>query len=109
MRLSPSQGKFFFSFLLFFPYIFHFFWQIFKTITLEFSTDTPCIANVIPAVGRMHTNLVAACENENYSSSIHATLKIGLKLLNKYYSITDNSEVYQIAMGKSSMICISTI
>ena len=49
----------------------------------------------------MHANLVAACEKENYSTVIRATLKIGLNLLNKYYSITDNSEVYRIAMGKS--------
>ena len=67
---------------------------------LEFSTDTPCITNIIPAMDRMHADLVAACENENYSTSIRATLKIGLNLLNKYYSIMDNSEVYQIAMGK---------
>ena len=67
---------------------------------LEFSTDTPCIANIIPAMDRMHADLVAACENENYSTSIRAALKIGLNLLNKYYSIMDNSEVYQIAMGK---------
>lgn len=76
--------------------------QIFKTVTLEFSTDTPCIANVIPAMDRMHTDLVAACENKNYSTAIRAALKIGLNLLNKYYSITDNSEVYRIAMGKSN-------
>lgn len=56
---------------------------------------------------QMHANLVAACKNENFLSLIHAALKIGLKLLNKYYSITDNSEVYWIAMGKLSMICIS--
>jgi hypothetical protein len=68
---------------------------------LEFSSDTPCIANVIPAMDRMHADLVAACENENYSIAIRAALKIGKKLLDKYYSITDNSEVYRIAMSKS--------
>jgi hypothetical protein len=56
---------------------------------------------VIPAMDRMHAALVAACENENYSTAIRAALEIGKKLLDKYYSITDNSEVYRIAMSKS--------
>ena len=73
--------------------------QIFKTVTLEFSTDTPCITNVIPAMDKMHENLFAACNNPAYSASIRAALKIGMNLLNKYYSITDNSEVYRIAIG----------
>lgn len=51
---------------------------------------------------RMHTSLLAACNNENYSFAIRAALKIGKKLLNKYYSITDNSELYRIAMGMST-------
>jgi hypothetical protein len=43
----------------------------------------------------MHDNLLAACENKNYSPAIRAALKIGLELLNKYYSIMDNSEIYR--------------
>ena len=66
---------------------------------LEFSSDTPCIVNVIPAMDRMHADLVAACKKINYSSAIHATLDVRKNLLNKYYSITDNSEVYRIAMS----------
>ena len=76
-----------------------FFWQIFKTVMLEFSTDMPFITNMIPAINQMHANLLAACNNEDYSTTIHTALKVGMNLLNKYYSITDNSEVYQIAMG----------
>ena len=49
---------------------------------------------------RMHADLVTACTNENYSPTIRAALKIGKKLLNKYYSITDNLEIYCIAMSK---------
>ena len=73
-------------------------------MTLEFSTDTPCVANVIPAMDRMHADLLAACNNKKYSTAIRAALKIGMNLLNKYYSITDNSEVYRIAMGMSNII-----
>ena len=50
---------------------------------------------------QMHTDLVTACANENYPPAIHAALKIGKKLLDKYYSITDDSEIYSIAMSKS--------
>ena len=60
---------------------------------------TPCLANVIPAMDRMHDDLLAACNNQKYSPAIRAALKIGMNLLNKYYSITDNSEVYRIAMS----------
>ena len=49
---------------------------------------------------RMHADLVTASTNENYSHTIRAALKIGKKLLDKYYSITDNSEIYRIAMSK---------
>jgi hypothetical protein len=49
---------------------------------------------------RMHANLVTACADENYSPAIRAALEIGKKLLDKYYSITDNSEIYRIAMSK---------
>ena len=76
-----------------------FFWQIFKTVTLKFSSDTPCIANMIPTMDQMHANLLAACDNEDYSTAIRAALKVGMNLLNKYYLIMDNSEVYWIAMG----------
>jgi hypothetical protein len=48
---------------------------------------------------KMHDNLLAASNNENYSAPIRAALKIGMNLLNKYYLITDNSEVYRIAIG----------
>ena len=75
-----------------------FFWQIFKTVTLKFSSDMPCIANMIPTMDQMHADLLAA-DNEDYSTSICTALKVGMNLLNKYYLITDNSEVYQIAMG----------
>jgi hypothetical protein len=75
--------------------------QIFKTVTLEFSTDTPCLAAVIPAMDKMHAELTAASANPRYSSAIRAALSVGKTLLNKYYSLTDNSEVYRIAMGMS--------
>ena len=61
---------------------------------------TPCIANIIPAMDKMHADLTASSENEDYTPTIRAALKLGINLLDKYYSLTDNSEVYQIAISK---------
>ena len=69
-------------------------------VTLQFSSDTPCIANVIPAMDKMHADLTTSSENENYSLAIRAALRLGINLLDKYYSLTDNSEVYRIAISK---------
>jgi hypothetical protein len=38
----------------------------------------------------MHADLLAACDNEKYSTEIRAALKVGMNLL---FSITDNSEI----------------
>ena len=57
----------------------------------------------------MYSDLLAACNNEDYSTAIRAALDVGMSLLNKYYSITDNSEVYQIAMGKFLKNLLQTV
>ena len=48
---------------------------------------------------QMHKELTTASNNENYSPAIRAALKLGIGLLDKYYSLTDNLEVYRIAMS----------
>lgn len=48
---------------------------------------------------RMHAELTTASNNEDYSPAIRAALKLGIGLLDKYYSLTDDSEIYRIAMG----------
>ena len=37
--------------------------------------------------------------NPRYNRAIHASLGIARKTLNRYYTLTDMSEVYRIAMG----------
>jgi hypothetical protein len=74
---------------------------------LEFSSDTPCLATVIPAMDRMHDELTAMAENTTYSPALRTALALGQKLLNKYYSLTDNSELYRIAIGMSTPFFIS--
>ena len=45
-----------------------------------------------------------AIENLEYSSAIRASLALGKAHLNKYYNISDYSEVYRIAMSKCSTL-----
>jgi hypothetical protein len=52
-------------------------------------------------------HLATAATNDSYKSSIKAALVIGKKLLNKYYSYTDHSEMYRIAMGAWSVLWAS--
>jgi hypothetical protein len=53
---------------------------------------------------RMHDNLTTACEKKDHSPALRAALKMGKGLLDKYYSLTDTSEVYRIAMGMLQLI-----
>ena len=45
-------------------------------------------------------HLATGSTDPKYLPSIQASMLIGKQLLNKYYNMTDNSEVYRIAMGK---------
>jgi hypothetical protein len=56
-----------------------------------------CAAAVIPTMDKMHKELTAAAENVEYSPALQATLTLGKNLLNKYYSLSDDSEIYRIA------------
>lgn len=44
-------------------------------------------------------HLATGSINTKYLPSIRASMLIGKRLLNKYYNMTDHSEVYRIAMG----------
>jgi hypothetical protein len=45
-----------------------------------------------------------AVANNTYKPCIQAAVAMGKKLLNKYYSYTDHSELYRIAMGESTSL-----
>ncbi|KIL58826.1 hypothetical protein M378DRAFT_85881 [Amanita muscaria Koide BX008] len=73
--------------------------KIFKDATLFFSRDgIPNIATVIPAMDRIDEVLATDALDTQYSLSIQAALTMGKRTLNRYYSKTDLSEVYRIAM-----------
>jgi len=47
---------------------------------------------------RLRTELQSFESNDRYSPAIRTALRLGLVLLDKYYSLTDHSEFYRIAM-----------
>ncbi|KAJ2911793.1 hypothetical protein MD484_g8620, partial [Candolleomyces efflorescens] len=72
--------------------------KVFKITTQKFSGDTTNLPDVIPAMDHMYATLTASMEDESIDTSIRGALSLGVELLNKYYSLTDESEVYRIAI-----------
>jgi len=66
---------------------------------------------VIPAMDHLDSFLATAALDKEYLPSIQASVTIGKKLLNKYYDITDHSEVYRIAMGMfpTYLLCVLNV
>ena len=58
---------------------------------------------------KMHAELTAAVENVEYSPALQAALMLGKNLLDKYYSLSDDSEIYRIAMGTYNLISLRPI
>jgi len=71
----------------------------YKKATVFFSQDGASVAAVIPAMDRLDNHLNPAMQ-KLYHPAIQATMKLVRKKLNRYYSMTDVSLAYQIAMGK---------
>jgi hypothetical protein len=49
--------------------------------------------------------LTTYSRNKKYSASIRAAVRLAKRTLNRYYQLTDTSEVYRIAMGE----CLSRL
>ena len=79
--------------------------QIFKDATLFFSCVTPNLPTVIPAMDHIDAHLATASQNLDLSPAIRASLALGKTHLNKYYALTDQTEVYHIAMSEFSCPC----
>ena len=71
-----------------------------KDATLYFSRRTPNLATVIPAMDHINDVLDAFSRNADYNLAIRSAVDLAKRTLNRYYSLTDASEVYRIAMGK---------
>jgi hypothetical protein len=64
---------------------------------------------VIPAMDHIEDVLSTNATSARYSRSIKSALSIGRRTLNKYYSKTDFSEAYRIAMGMFYIALINLI
>jgi hypothetical protein len=70
----------------------------YKKATIFFSHDSASIANVIPAMDKLDSGLDANTK-QKYHPAIKAAMQLAQAKMNCYYSITDNSSIYRIAMG----------
>lgn len=69
----------------------------YKNATLFFSQDSASVAAVIPAMDRI-TNHLNYQTGKAYHPSIAAAMKLARKKMDRYYSLTDSSTTYRIAM-----------
>ena len=75
--------------------------QILKDGTEFFSHRSPNLAAVIPAMDHIDKDFTTKTQaDSNTHPAIRYALTLAKKTLNRYYSLTDESEVYRIAMGK---------
>ncbi|KAJ8591967.1 hypothetical protein M405DRAFT_684886, partial [Rhizopogon salebrosus TDB-379] len=73
--------------------------QILKHATQYFSRSTPNLAMVIPAMDHIDTTFTNGILNTHVlDPAIRAALKLAKRTLNRYYSLTDASETYRVAM-----------
>jgi hypothetical protein len=70
----------------------------YKKATLYFSSDSASICAVIPAMDQMENKLHPRT-NKPLHPAIVSAMKLAHLKLNRYYSLTDLSSIYRIAMG----------
>ncbi|TFK60803.1 hypothetical protein BDN72DRAFT_778950, partial [Pluteus cervinus] len=72
--------------------------KILQDATLYFSRGTPNLATVIPAIDLIDETFTNAIRDANVNLAIRSAIILAKKTLNKYYSLSDQSAVYRIAM-----------
>ena len=80
---------------------------MYKDATLFFFQDAVVtIAHVIPTMDRIDA-MLSSSSTEPLLPSVKHALSFVQKIMDKYYSKTDLSNVYQIAMGVFLMVSVS--
>ena len=75
--------------------------QILKDATQYFSRAKPHLTHVIPAIDHIHNEFKKYEADLNIPSPIHSGISLAKRTLSRYYSKTDDVEVYRIAMSQS--------
>lgn len=74
--------------------------QAFIQATEFFSQGNKClIYQVIPMFDRLDEELKKIAADESRHKTVRHAASNSSKILNKYYSLTDESEVYRVAMS----------
>ncbi|KAH8073021.1 hypothetical protein BXZ70DRAFT_902952 [Cristinia sonorae] len=76
--------------------------DVFYDATTYFSSASPNIADVIPSMDFIDTSLNNAALNVDLHPAIRTATALSKRVMNKYYARTDATDVYRIAMSKSS-------
>jgi hypothetical protein len=76
------------------------YFKVFKDATTFFSQSKPNIDSVIPAMDYIDQQLTNSALDPKYSLSIKTAISLGKRTLNRYYDMTNHSEIYRIAMGE---------
>ncbi|KAJ7768982.1 hypothetical protein B0H16DRAFT_1307592, partial [Mycena metata] len=82
---------------------------VFKDATILFSTDSKStIAHVLTTMDKIDdlitSTIVPVRRQRTLHSSIRNALKLAKRTMNRYYSVTDESNVYRIATGASDSL-----
>ena len=78
---------------------------ILKDVTLFFLHLTPNLVTIIPVVDIIYEKLTTdSLDHSIFEAPICATLGLTEKALNRYYNLTDSSEVDHFAMGMYHLI-----
>ena len=81
------------------------FMQILKEGTEFFSISTPPVSSVIPAMDTIDRAFTTASMGDDFFSlPIKVALELGKRILNKYYNLTDESEIYRASIGEFSIL-----
>ncbi|KAE9390198.1 hypothetical protein BT96DRAFT_781871, partial [Gymnopus androsaceus JB14] len=73
--------------------------QSLKDATEFFSSNLPNISAVIPAMDQLDKNFaVGILNNHILSAPLRHAISIGKRTINKYYELSDSSDIYSISM-----------
>ena len=80
--------------------------NIFLHSTLKMEQESvPLIYQVIPEIDKLMNMLSGAWDKVDFHPAVRLGAWLALKHLNKYYEQTDDSIIYQLAMGESYCVC----
>ncbi|POW22791.1 hypothetical protein PSHT_00837 [Puccinia striiformis] len=73
--------------------------NLFYEITQQLSiSGSPRLSNTVVFIDQITEHLSSAISSPTYPPALRNACRLGLKITNKYYSLTDNSPLYRIAI-----------